>query len=217
MKAQRVYAPTPLANLQKMSFQLLGPENLPLSKLPDAVQIAQIFDGADASGSCYNTVQTGVGKYLFLRTKEWFPIWSFSLTDRIKLAGLSYKLPTNLSAASSLQRWLQREEGHAVVGVANTASTSAPFSIDADGNACGYANLIIIRNRFKAQDASGDCSLDPFTGTLTNDATFWNEVAAFPVEYQEGGALNLSRQVQLVLRVVTRDMDAATNTRPDNI
>jgi hypothetical protein len=217
MKAQRVYAPTPLANLQKMSFQLLGPENLPLSKLPDAVQIAQIFDGVDASGSCYNVAQSGVGEYIFIRTKEWFPIWSFSMTDRIKLAGLSYKLPTNISATATLQRWLQREEGHAVIGVANTNQTSAPLTIDADGNACGYANLIIIRNRFKAQDASGDCSLDWFTGTSTGDSTFWDDIAAFPAEYQEGGALNLSRQVQLVLRVVTRDMDAATNTRPDNI
>ena len=54
MKAQRVYAPTPLANFQTLSFQLLNPENAPLSTLPDASPIANIIFSANTDGSCYS-------------------------------------------------------------------------------------------------------------------------------------------------------------------
>jgi hypothetical protein len=41
-------------------------------------------------------------------------------------------------------------------------------------------------------------------------------LAIFPAAYQYGGVLNLSRQVQIVLRVICRELDPATNIRPDN-
>jgi hypothetical protein len=213
MKAQRVYQPTPLANLQKMSFHLLNPENLPLSKTPDAVQVDRIIQGSDASGSCYSiTDPSGLSEYLFIQTNAWFPIWSFSQMDRILLAGLTTDSATYSAATQTLNRWLQREEGHAVLGVAHTTDTG----IVDGGNDCGYANYIILRSRFQ-DPRTGACDVQPFTGSVASENAFWTEVSAFPAEQQCGGVLNLSRQVQLVLRIVTRDMDTATNVRPDNI
>ncbi len=211
MKAQRVYAPTPLANLQRMSFQILNPEDQLLSKTPDSVALAQVIRGDDVTGTCYGTED-----YLFLRTNEYFPIWAFSQTDRVKLGGLTFA-----DASSSIQAtgnalisWLQRDEGHVVVGIANGAAASATIG----GNSCGYANFIIIRNRITTNTATGLCTPDYFTGTSADDNTFFaGSFTPYPVGYEGAGVLNLSRQVQLVLRVITREYDPMTNVRPDNI
>jgi hypothetical protein len=218
MKAQRVYAPTPLGNLQKMSFQILGPENQLLSKTPDSAAVKRIVFSNDVSGSpCY---QDDSGNYLYIETKEWFPMWAFSQLDRIKFDGLSFTSPSASiqSAGLSMFRWLQRIEGHAIVGTAytTTAGDGTPV-ISADFNECGYANWIIIRNRFTDPASTGACTLDYFTGSAVSEASLATELRDYPGAYQNGGMLNLSRQVQLVLRIITRELDSATNVRPDNV
>jgi hypothetical protein len=191
MKAQRIYAPTPLASLQKMSFNILNPENAPLSTIPDAVSIISILFGKDSKiTSCYKDVNS---EYLFIQTKEWFPLWSFSTLDRIQFAGLN-------SGNQDLIDWLQQEQGHVVV---QTAYNASPTSIVDGTNAAGYANYIIIRNRFN----------DPKTGS----ATRLSFVSESTVTLTQGAALNLNRQVQLTLRVTVRELDSTTNLRPDNV
>lgn len=213
MKAQRVYAPTPLANLQRMSFQLLNPEEQILSKTPDSVAITQVIRGDDISGnSCYARDDD----YIFLRTTEYFPIWSFSQTDRIKVGGLVFADASSATQATgnAVISWLQRDEGHIVVGIANSVVATPLEAIDG-GNECGYANFIIIRNRMTTNTATGQCTLDPFS---SDDNTFFaNSFTPYPVGYEGAGVLNLSRQVQLVLRVITREYDPTTNVRPDNV
>ena len=189
MKAQRTYAPTPLASLQKLSFRLQNPENALVSCGPDAAQLTNIVFGEHATG-CYYDASSN---YIFLKTKEWFPLWSFSQIDRILIAGLSTPCPGDIKS------WLEDAAGHIVVGTAYGDDTP-----DNDNwNNCGYANYIVIRNRF-ADPTSGDCERDPFN--LEDD-----------VSLTTGGVLNLSRQVQLFLRVITRELDPTTNVRPDNI
>jgi hypothetical protein len=192
MKAQRIYAPTPLASLQKMSFSILNPENAPLSTIPDAVSITSILFGKDAAiTSCYKDTDS---EYLFLQTKEWFPLWSFSTLDRIQFAGLE------TSGNQDLIDWLQQEQGHVVV---QTAYNSTPTSIVDGTNTTGYANYIIIRNRFN-DPKTGSASRLPFVSESTVTVT-------------QGAALNLNRQVQLTLRVTVRELDSTTNLRPDNV
>ena len=84
-------------------------------------------------------------------------------------------------------------------------------------NDCGYANVIVLRNRFQ-DPTTGACERYLWTGGAGTEATLASEMAAYNLTgYQRGGILNLSRQVQLFLRIVVRDMDPATNTRPDNV
>ena len=209
MKAQRVYAPTPLASFQRLSFQVLDPEDHVLSKTPDAALISRILFGnaADVSGSCYADPS---GDYLFVQLKEWVPAWTFSQLDKVLFAGLTATGST--AATCALLDWLQRDEGHISIGMSHTNDDG---TVTDGPNACGYANLLVIRNRF-ADPSTGACGLDYFSGSAAGDADLATAVADFPEEYQKGGVLNLSRQVQLVLRVVTREMDSATNIRPDN-
>jgi hypothetical protein len=209
MKAQRVYAPTPLANFQRLSFQVLDPEDHVLSKIPDAALISSILFGnsVDASGSCYADPS---GEYLFVQLKEWVPAWTFSQLDKVLFAGLTFG--GSDAATCALVNWLQRDEGHISIGMSHINDDG---TVSDGPNACGYANMVVIRNRF-TDPSTGACGLDYFSGSALGDETLAAAVADFPEGYQTGGILNLSRQVQLVLRVVTREFDSATNIRPDN-
>lgn len=219
MKAQRVYAPAPLASLNKLSFQLLNPENLTLSPAPDALRVARVIWGshADVSGSCYDTSGGAAdAEYLFIETTTWFSLWSFGRNDRVTLKDLTFTSTdsSRQKAGEALNQWLERDEGHIVVGI-GFRDTSGNF---VDGwNDCGYANTVILRNRF-VDPTTGACERYLWTGAAGTEATLANEMAAYNTTgYQRGGILNLSRQVQLFLRVITRDVDPGSSTRPDNI
>jgi hypothetical protein len=199
MKAQRIYAPTPLASLQKMTFNIFNPENQLLSKLPDAMAITDIFFGSNSSiVSCY---YDSSAQYIFIKTESWFPLWSFSVLDRLQFAGLE-----STTGNEDLIAWLQVEAGHVVVGTAYDADTPIPTIVDGSNDA-GYANYIVLRNRF----------VDPQYGAITRNP-FNAEVAPnFPVLLMKGAILNVSRQVQMTLRVTVRELDSTSNLRPDNV
>lgn len=217
MKAQRVYAPTPLASLQQMSFQILAPENQLLSKSSDAaaVKTIQFSNNLDiSSSSAYAPPSDVSGDYLFINTTAWFSLWSFAQIDRVQLAGLVLDVSDNLFSPSlDFLRWVQREEGHVVVGIAYT-DPSGDGTIRDGPNECGYGNWIIIRNRFlDPSKHEGECIRDTF-GTPGND----NDLAlALQTKTLGGAVLNLSRQVQLVMRIITRELDPTSSLRPDNV
>ena len=212
MKAQRLYAPTPLATLQRMSFSLLNPENSVLSATPDAISVSHVVFGNDISGSCYADV---TGDYIFIEASAWFPLCAFSKLDRIQLRGLSFTdtIPALTAAGLSLNNWLEDPVGQVVVGIAHTTAVGPPLVLTDGANDCGYANWIIIRNRF-LDPTTGACSRYLFTGDAVEEPTFSAELAAWT---NTGGAINLSRQVQLFLRIVTRELDNASVIRPDNV
>ncbi len=218
MKAQRTYAPTPLSSFQKLSFQILNPEAQRLSCTPDTAMVKTILFGYDVSGSCY-TDPSGASvdaDYLFVQTTDWFSIWGFSQLDRVKFDGLTFVSADagRQTAGNTLLSWLQRDKGHIVVGI---AYTNDGVTVVDGANGCGYANMIVVRNRFKDPKVNGVCEPDYFTGTAAGDMVLPDDFRTMSPTLQKGGVLNLSRQVQLVLRVITREMDSATNIRPDNI
>jgi hypothetical protein len=218
MKAQRVYAPAPLASLNKLSFQLLNPEDAPLSAAPDALRVKRVLWGSDpdASGSCYDASggTAAAAEYLFIETTTWFPLWSFGRNDRVAFKGLIFTSATAdiQKAGVALNQWLERDEGHIVVGTGFYDASSGVF---VDGwNDCGYANTVIVRNRYE-DPTTGSCARYLWT---TDEGTLATEMAAYDTTgYQRGGILNLSRQVQLFLRVIVRDVDPGSSTRPDNV
>jgi hypothetical protein len=212
MKAQRIYAPTPLSSLQRMSFRLLNPENTVLSAAPDAVSVSHVAFGDQVTGSCY---ADATGDYIFLEASVWFPLWAFSRLDKIQLRGLTFTGTTSAltAAGAELNRWLEDPVGHVVVGIAHTTSVGPPLVVIDGANDCGYANWIIIRNRF-SDPTTGACSRYLFTGSLVDEAIFSNELATYT---NTGGIINLSRQVQLFLRIITRELDNTSIIRPDNI
>ena len=199
MKAQRIYTPTPLANLTSLSFRIQNTENNLLSTLPDSSSIAEIAFSSDVSGSCYSDTS---GEYIFINTASWFPIWSYSILDKLAFQGLAFQGAT-FAGAADLTAWLQDPTiSHAVVGTAYTHTSGQPYTVTDGANTAGYANWIIIRSRF-ADPTDGSTSVLPFSGT--------------PTEVMTGAVLNLNRQVQIYLRVITREYDLTTNVRADNV
>jgi hypothetical protein len=195
MKAQRVYTPAPLSNLQTLTFRLQDPEDSLLSTLPDSSPLTRIANGVDITGSIYSDAAS---TYFFLITSTFFPATSFSVLDKILVEGLSISL-TN---GPELVSWLQNSDGHSVVGIGYTSN----YATITDGpNAAGYANVIIIQNNMS----------DPTLGLTLPDPYIVANLNTFPIN--GAGVLNLSRQVQLFLRVITREYDLITNVRSDNV
>jgi hypothetical protein len=108
--------------------------------------------------------------------------------------------------ATNLVNFLTRAEGHLVCDVGRvTGSTTY-----ADGsNTAGYANGIIIRNSF-ADPTTGATSVLPWVTSIAASVNSNPVVTA-------GRLINMNHQTQIIMRVITREMDAAAKLRPDNL
>jgi hypothetical protein len=209
MKAQRIYSPTPLSNLQTLSFRIQDPEDNLLSEIPDSSDIENIVIGSRIEGSCY---ADPTGEYIFLRTKEWFPLWSYSQLDKILIKGVTF---VSEYGGEDFNKWLQGSAGHSVIGTAHNEDLDIDPHTLVDGpNSVGYANWIIIRNRFVDPAATGATGLHYFSEG-SDDSDLADDLKFYP---QTGsGILNLSRQVQLYIRIITREYDLVSNVRADNV
>ena len=125
-------------------------------------------------------------------------------------------------ASTDFTSFLTRPEGHVVVDIAyNYKISSAMFFKDgtntASGgsNKLGYSNFIIIRNSF-LDPSTGSTALKPFGGSAATNTTFRTALKANP-GLSTGRILNMSHQIQIIFRVITRDMDSKTHLRPDNM
>ena len=211
MKCQRVYHPTPMATLQKLTISLLRPDGSLVSVVPDTLDIAGILAGNTAgapfAASIYDGAAAGNPYYFFINTATFFSRFQISVGDRIQIAGFTYTdavLAANPGLADFVG-WINRSEGHLVAAIGNNSSGTY-----ADGpNSVGYANYIIVQARY-ADPTTGSVSLAPFTGV----------VAALPANVSSlllpRRLINLNRQMQLVFRVITREMDSVGQIRPDN-
>ena len=210
MKAQRVYVPTPLSNLQTLSFRIQDPQDNLLSTLSDSASIATIALGNTVAGTS-QYIDTS-GTCIFIKTSTWFPVWSFSQLDKILIQGLGFQSARQPAGGTTLVEWLEEAGGHTIVGTAYDVSGSGVQVADGS-NSVGYSNWIIIQNRF-LNPQTGGTGLNYFTGASATETQLGGDLLKYP---QQGGLLNLSRQVQLTMRIITREYDLASNIRPDNV
>ena len=222
MKCQRIFYPTPLATLQKMSIQFSRPNGQILSSLPDQLNILNIFANTDPQYSIDTSkfgnqipVAPATGRtvtYLFIQT-PYFPRSAFSQGDRIQLAGLLYDRAIlnsylfNGTGLRNLETWLNREEGHIIVGLGNNGANGAGTYQDGP-NKIGYANFIIIQSMAINQDGA------IYYESVGNSS----DINGANEHFCEGPRrlINLSRQTTVIFRIITRDLDSITNIRPDN-
>lgn len=224
LKTQRVYTPTPLATLQKLSISMQRHNGTLLSTDSDVWSVANVClsdctspaIGTDCGCSAYTATDIS-NSYIFVETSKYFPHSAISEGDHIQFQG--YNPQTSSSAASDFSNYINRSEGHYVVaiGYVDINSGALPHDIKNGRNNAGYCNIIMLRSRFD----------DPSTGHVTRNASYYGGskvaedtlAAALCNESVQSGAalINLSRQTHVVLRVVTRDMDSGANIRPDNV
>jgi hypothetical protein len=224
MKCQKVYTPTPLSTLQKLTLRLERPDGNLVSDVQDTLDISGVFSSAymlPSSGTpTANVTNTkyadASSNYIWLETSSFFSRFSVVQGDRIRIRGVTF--PSSFSgdtgALADLVNWLNTGD-HLVVGIAwSTRSGSAVFYRDG-ANQVGYSKYIIIQSRMN-DPTSGSVVPTNFGSLSTaNNATFLSRLAGNTLT--AGRLLNLSHQTHFVFRVITRDMDATSRLRPDNL
>lgn len=207
LKCQKTFSPTPLATLNKLTFEIQRPDGSLVCTSKDTMDLAGAYmpttDGAGTS------LYVAAGfDWIWLNTSTWFNRFAVSQGDRIiiKNVGLNATLAANANATNFLA-FLTRDEGHLVSDIGQITNSAADFTTGP--NAVGYANGIVIRNNF----------VDPSTGSTSVSSWVTAIGAAVNTDptFTKGRLINMNHQIQIILRVITRDMDATTKLRPDNL
>jgi hypothetical protein len=209
LKCQKVYYPTPLATLQKLSFQIQKPDGTLVSTTQDTLDISEIYMPSNtAATTVYRSLSAGTWDFIWLQTSTYFSKFSVTQGDRIiiKNITLNATLAANTNA-QNLINFLRRAEGHLVCDVGKVTGGTPTYSDTLNGS--GYTNGIIIRNNFN----------DPTTGSVTVQPWVTSIAAAVNSNpsVTKGRLINMNHQIQLIMRVITREMDSAAKLRPDNL
>jgi hypothetical protein len=250
MKCQRIYSPTPLASLNKLSIRLQQPNGALVNSTSDTFDISGIFlsrsgdmrryfaGNVDISGTAY---LDGTGEYIFIDSTKWFSRYELSSGDRIQIRNLSST--NNTPAMIELLAFLQRNDGHSIIGTAYTKFMSAS-TVDAVGGlifGAGSANALAFQPtdgnagtspRYNLIDECNSAGytrfiiirgqfMDPSTG-LTSVLPFGGApdnsvLGSVTNTISKGRLINLSRQTQFIFRVITREYDSSSLVRPDNL
>jgi hypothetical protein len=207
LKCQKTFSPTPLATLNKLTFEIQRPDGSLVCQSKDTLDIAGAYmPTTDGAGS---SLYVAAGfDWIWLNTSAYFNRFAVSQGDRIviKNVGLNSTLAANANAAAFIS-FLTREEGHLVIDIGQITNSGADFTTGP--NAVGYANGIVIRNSFA----------DPTTGSTSVSGWVTAIGAAVNTDpgFTKGRLINMNHQIQIILRVITRDMDPSTKLRPDNL
>jgi hypothetical protein len=226
LKCQKEFYPTPLSTLQKMTIDIRRPNGELVSTTPDTFDIAGVIAaGTSSYGAVFPFAVVSSGNYnlvngasnnpfnFFIVTNKYFSRFDICKGDRIQISGYTYSDaalndPTYGGSLRDFSNWMNRPEGHIVL---NVGYTPTPTTMLDGTNDVGYANIIMIQARYE-DPTTGSTRLNPF---YAND--FANVLNSFGAALQSPCRLiDLNKQLNLVFRVITREMDSLPQIRPDN-
>jgi hypothetical protein len=226
LKCQRIYNPTPLATLQKMTIQLNRPNGTLVSSTLDTLDISGIFGCAVpptgfnisdyfSSGSIDSN---GNSLYYFIQTKTYFSINNFYRGDTIQIKGINTSLiSSNDTAKSDFKNYFENSIGLTILDVASKYINDNEIR-GGSYNEQNYANYLIVQARYTDPTLGTSLSsliiVNPFGGSSTTGIAL--EEAIKDVTFTGARLINLSKQTQLTFRVITRDMDSTTRIRANN-
>jgi hypothetical protein len=210
MKCQKVYHPTPLATITKLTVELQQPDGSPLSTVDDTLSITGVYLGnkLPASSPPVSTKYGADNGYLFIKTSTYFSQWTFAVGNRIQIKGVDMRQLNGgaTPAGNDLGQYL----------LTYTLPIISVMSVGTDDavNAAGYANVIVVRCPF-VDPTTGSTSIQFFGGSSTTHNALGD---ALKLTTLTGAKLiNLTHQTNLVLRIITREMDPTARVRPDNL
>ncbi len=242
LKCQKEYYPTPLSTLQKMTIEICRPNGQLVSATADTFDVGGVIGSqvGEVMGAVfpftntikysdspltYNVMMPAVGggagspANFYVNTTKWFSKFEMCAGDRIQISGYTYAQealedPVYGGALRAFSQWINRPEGHIVLDAAYSVGFdlgSGTSNLRNGWNEVGYANFLVIAARYQ-DPTTGSTALEPFA------ADFGAVLNAFGVSM--GGSpmrlINLNKQTSLVFRVITREMDALPQLRPDN-
>lgn len=217
LKAQRIYHPTPLATLQKLSIQVERPDGKPLTRELDTLDVAKVYLASSIITSVFATVPNNQS-YIFIKTATWFSKFFVTEGDRVIFRGYDIDTDTYVTqaAASDFNGFINKPEGHVVCGICYSTDNTIPVAVEDGSNSVGYANYIVIRSRFQ-DPTTGSTNRNYFGGGADDTNENLIKVRLDTNSPSKPCALlNANHQSHFVLRLITREMDSLSNLRPDN-
>jgi hypothetical protein len=230
LKCQKVYQPTPLATIQKLTFNFQRPDGTPLSTIPDTLDINRVYSSMMVSltsspnygfpyGYDASVEVNASAAYYFLNTTTYFNENILTIGDRINIQNLVWETPATGQSLTQLQILINYLQGAAGLLVVDVAYGSSISSLTLGANSQGYCNYIIVRGVFNdpttgstTTKALGSIADTSTPGSLVRLSSFLNSTLC-----ASGRLINQSHQVQIAMRVITREMDATSVIRPDNL
>lgn len=232
LKCQKEYYPTPLSTLQKMTIEFRRPNGELLSNSSDTFDIGGIIAtevvpsgvttfpfNVPCTTSIYSllgassAIATAPANF-FINTTSYFSRFELCAGDRIQISGYTYSDaslndPVYGQSLRAFCNWINRVEGHIVIQTAYTAPTAPTVLVDGV-NSVGYANFIIIQGLYQ-NPTTGTTYLQSFATDIGNTLNTYGATLQSPVRF-----INLNKQLNLVFRIITREMDSLPQIRPDN-
>ena len=218
LKCQKVFYPTPLSTLQKLTFQIQRPDGNLISTSKDTLDVSGVYYSSTPSFTATKYFDAS-GIFFWITTKTYFSRFAFTQGDRINFQNVdfstTFKTSAGAAATNDFTSFLNRSEGHIICDIGRAETISAALAFRDGPNVAGYANAIIIRGSF-ADPTTGSTSLRNFGGTSSTNSTFKGQLVSTPA-VSAGRLINMNHQIQIIFRVITREMDSAANLRPDNL
>ncbi len=209
LKAQRVFTPTPLSTLARLSLRIERPDGTLLQTGLDTHVVNYVYSSANVPNTSVFYTGVAPGRYLFVRTNKYFSKFDVQVGDRILFKNFEAVSVGFPSSAADMNVFMNQESGHLVAGIAFDTDGAGAGLADGTNNV-GYANYIIIENRME-DPTTGSTDVSEFGGA-GNFEDFMNTDPSF-----YSNLINLNRQTQFVFRVITRELDPESRLRPDNL
>jgi hypothetical protein len=224
LKCQRIYNPTPLATLSKLTLQLQTPVGKILNESLDTLDIkfivgctrniyisaTTIYIDSTVSADNLRDGASGNSLYFVIVTNTFFNQNLFIPNELIQIKGINASLISgNVTARSDFKSFFENPDGLRIIARGYMNSTS-PVS---GSNGVGFCNYLIVQTRY-SDPTTGLTTVNPFGGSTS--ASVLLETAMSGVTFTGARLINLSKQTQLTFRVITRDMDSTTRIRANN-
>ena len=219
--ALREFFPTLKDELRSLTFRIERPDGSLLSTNPDVFNIDKIFLSKDigssytVTGSKYTDIDGGGNSiYLYVKTTKYFPVHALNGGDFINILG--YGIPGSLSGLNDetmrvFLEFLHRRNGHLVIDIEHI--NAAGTAVINGQNACGYANMFIIRLPF-IDPTTGACTRDLFGGINTQESLLGTFLQISQTDPDGiGYIINRNLQVELNMRIGTSVMDGTDDFR----
>jgi len=192
LKCQKVYYPTPLSTLQKLTFQIQRPDGTLVSTASDTLTItAVLMPSSSAATTFYRATGAATYEWIWLKTSTYFNQFMLSQGDRIVLKNVEFNSAlTAYAGFTDLINYLTQPQGLLVSSIGRC--TGAIDGFQDGGNEAGYANGIVVRNSF--QDPTlGLITVSPWvTSYIASLATFTNPASATTITPVAGGSVSLT-------------------------
>lgn len=191
LKCQKVYYPTPLSTIQKLTFQIQRPDGTLVSTNNDSLTVTAILmPNNSATTTNYKGTAAATYEWIWLQTSAYFSQFMVSQGDRIVLKNVGFNSALmTYPGFQDMINYLTQPQGLLVssIGICTGASTGY-----VDGaNTAGYANSIIVRNSFR-DPTLGFTTVSPFVTNYMDSVTTFTKASSSTTITPANGSVTLT-------------------------